>query len=403
MARAVSKTKLRRIALKAQGLLGRNAFGRGANGTHKAIRRLGYVQIDTISVVARAHHHTLWNRVPGYKNQNLDELAATRRIFEYWYHAASYLPMEDYRFALPRMQAIRSGKHRWASISGNKRLMQRILDRIAAEGPLKASEFDEPGTKAGGWGGWKPHKRALEQLFARGDLMVQGRSGFQKVWDLRERVLPAGIDARAPTLAEQADYYIDRALSAHGFAHEKSFTYLQSGAPLRNAVAESLRNRVGSQLLIRLEVPAGGGNTYALPELLDTTPRKPAGRVRLLSPFDNAVIQRDRTLKIHDFDYQLECYLPKGKRRHGYFCLPILYGDRIVGRADCKAHRADAVFEVRHAYLETGLNDEDQFLAELASALRDFASFNGSEAIRIARTTPRALLRPLRSILEDRG
>lgn len=393
----VSKKSLRRIALKAQGLLSRSPFGRGASGTLRAIRHLGYVQIDTISVVARAHHHTLWNRIPNYRTRHLEELVETRRVFEYWYHAASYLPIEDYRFALPRMSAVRGDTHRWASISRNKKLMKKILDRIAAEGPLKASDFDEPGAKAGGWGNWKPHKRALEQLFARGDLMVHGRQGFQKIWDLRERVLPAEIETRAPTLREQADYFIDYALSAHGFAHEKSFTYLQSGGPLRKAVRESLQERVASQLVAVLET-ADGDMVYALTGVLAARLKKPSDRVRLLSPFDNAVIQRDRNLRIHDFDYQLECYLPESKRRYGYFCLPIVYGDRIVGRADCKAHRADRIFELKHVHIETDLGDRERFLEQFLVAVGEFAAFDGCESTRITRTSPSSWLRPMRSV-----
>lgn len=397
MLATVSKKSLRRIALKAQGLLSRSPFGRGASGTLKAIRHLGYVQIDTISVVARAHHHTLWNRIPNYGTRYLDELVTARSIFEYWYHAASYLPFEDYRFALPRMSSIKRGKHRWASISGNKKLMKRILDRITAEGPLKASDFDEPGTKSGGWGGWKPHKRALEQLFARGDLMVHSRVGFQKVWDLRERVLLAEIDTSEPTIKEQADYFIDCTLRAHGIAHEKSFTYLQPGSPLRKAVGASLVQRVADQQVTKLDAP-DGSTVYALPEVLDAPIRKPAARVRLLSPFDNAVIQRDRNLRIHDFDYQLECYLPQSKRKYGYFCLPIVYGDRIVGRADCKAHRADGIFELKHVHVETDLDDPERFLEKFLVAVGEFAALDGCESTRITRTSPSRWLRPMRSL-----
>src|SRR3954447_1140087 len=185
-----TRNKLRRIALDAQGLLRAAPFGRGVDATHRALEQIGYVQIDTISIVERAHHHTLWNRVPNYRPSHLDKLVSERRAFEYWFHAAAYLPMRDYRFALPRMHALKNGERHWFA-NRDLKLMKAILDRVRAEGPMMARDFETPKGRAQGWWNWKPAKRALEQLYMQGDLMISGREGFQKIYDLPERVLPS--------------------------------------------------------------------------------------------------------------------------------------------------------------------------------------------------------------------
>ena len=163
--------------------------GSAAAATLSAIEHLGYIQIDTISAIERAHHHTLWNRNPRYKPSHLDQLLADKKVFEYWSHAASYLPMRDYRYSLPRKQAIKNGEqNHW--YERDERLMKSILQRIDSEGPLMARDFENKGKKSGEWSS-KPAKRALENLFMQGDLMVPyHRVNFQKVYHLTERVLP---------------------------------------------------------------------------------------------------------------------------------------------------------------------------------------------------------------------
>lgn len=386
--------KLRRIALDHQGLLGRSPFGRGATATLRAIQRLGYVQIDTISVVARAHHHVLQTRVPDYQPAHLDQLLETGRIFEYWSHAAAYLPMEDYRYALPKMRAMARGEDRWVRCR-DQRLMSRVLDRIKIDGPLQARDFDTPKThEASGWWSWKPAKRALEQLFMEGRLMVSRREGFQKVYDLTERVLPPDVNLDEPSPREFARFLIRQALDAHGFANAGNMTYLRRSRELREAVVGELDEMSASGTLVSFiiaPVPGRDMQLYARPEVLEA--RAPAVRssARVLSPFDNAVIQRRRSETLFGFDYQLECYLPADKRRYGYFCLPLLYRDRLIGRTDCKAHRRDSLLEIRALFVE----DERPFLEEpaacaeaLADAMGAFARLNSCDAIRLNRVEP---------------
>ena len=386
---AFPRTRFARWALAAQGLNRDGAFGRGLRGVRHAISHLGYVQIDTISVVERAHHHTLFTRVPGYTPDMLDRLQARGEIFEYWFHAAAYLPMQDYRFALPRMHAIRDGERHWFA-NRDRRLEAEIMDRVRADGALRTRDLEqaEGGKRdAGGWWNWTPAKRAIEALYFEGSLMAAGRDGFAKIYDLPERVLPTGTNTRPPDSAEFAAWLVNTHLRAHGFAELKEFSYLRRGAPLRQAIRAHLDEAVSAGDLMRARIAECGTEVYVPPALLDTRP-KAAPLVRLLSPFDNSVIQRERAVRVHDFDYQIECYTKAEKRRFGYFCLPILFGERFVGRADCKADRMAGVLRVQHLHVERDDLELPALAAALAPALRAFAIFNGCDSTTLGRVSP---------------
>jgi len=364
--------KLRRIALNQQGLLKADAFGRGKQATLRAIEHIGYVQIDTISVVERAHHHVLWSRVSNYAPKYLEQLVKQRKVFEYWFHAASWLPMRDFRFALPRMTKM-NGERDWFE-NCDKKLIRNILERIRTEGPLRARDFEDTRKGKNQWWDWKPAKQALEQLFMQGELMVSGRQGFQKVYDLPERVLPDWVDTRAPDMEAYASYLIDTNLRAHGFATQKSISYLRKGQALREAIREQLQRRIDAGLITTV-ILNDNSLVYADSELLETRAPRSSAVVRILSPFDNVVIQRERGRNIFDFDYQIECYVPQPKRQFGYFCLPVLYRDRLVGRVDCKAHRKQKRLELKSIHIEHKIDDE--FDEAFNIAMQSFAAFNG--------------------------
>jgi uncharacterized protein YcaQ len=386
--------KLRRIALNQQGLLKTEFFGRGKRATLRAIEQLGYVQIDTISVVERAHHHVLWSRVPNYRPKFLDQLVKQRLVFEYWFHAAAWLPMRDYRFALPRMAKM-NGERNWFELSDRK-LTDSILQRIQIEGPLRARDFADTRQTNKGWWDWKPAKQALEQLFMRGELMVSGRQGFQKVYDLPERVLPDWVDSSMPSMQDYANYLIDTTLRAHGFASLVSMTYLRKGKQLRDAVKQQLQQRLETSLLTTVDL--GNNNTlYIDPELLETRAPRSSAQVRILSPFDNAVIQRQRGREIFAFDYQIECYVPAPLRQFGYFCLPVLYRDRLVGKIDCKAHRKDGSLEIRSLHIEQKV--DANFSELLCRALRSFAAFNSCDQLLVPSAGSGDLLRQIQARL----
>ena len=374
---------MQQLALSRQGLANRDAFPAGQEAVAEVLKRLGFLQIDTISVVARAHQHTLWNRVIDYEPSMLDTAIADRAVFEYWAHAAAYLPMRDYRFAQVRMRNMREGKSRWIR-STDTRLMRRVLKRIKTEGPLRSRDFEAPARAGRGWWDWKPTKHALEQLFMQGDLMITGREGFQKRYDLRERVLPDDVDTRFPSTTEYAHYLIDTQLRSFGASPEPSFTYLLTGRDLRAAVNDILveRERCGDLEVREVE----GARWYVDVQRLATSHTQPtpsSSRVCLLSPFDNLIIQRDRLRALFGFDYVLECYVPEAKRKFGYFTLPLLLGNRFVGRMDCKAHRKTRVFEVKQLHWEAD-TDPEQIIGLVAEELLSFAQFNGARKIQIS-------------------
>ncbi len=394
-------TRLRRIALDRQGLLRRAPFGTGLAGTRRAVERLGSVQIDTISVVSRAHDHVLQVRVPGYRSDMLHRLQADGSVFEYWAHAAAYLPMRDYRFALPRMRDMRERRERWIR-SRDRKLMRQVLDRVRLDGPLQARDFEDPGHRSSGWWDWKPAKRALEQLFMEGELMVVGRSGFQKIYDLTERVLPEGVDTREPTLEDYATHLVERHLDAHGFASSRACAYQRRTAGLHQALAQRLEEATAAGDVVAVPVPGPERRVYADPEALER--RMPAAppQVRLLSPFDNAILLRHRTLSLFGFDYQLESYRPAGKRRFGYFCLPMLYRDRLIGRADCKAYRAQQRLEVKSLFIERERELDgpaDVIGSLMARALERLAAWNDCGTVTLGTVEPAHWWPPLNRAL----
>jgi len=372
--------KLRRIALNQQGLLKIDSFGRGKQATLRVIEHIGYVQIDTISVVERAHHHVLWSRVANYTPKYLEQLVKERKVFEYWFHAASWLPMRDFRFVLPRMTKM-NGERDWFE-NCDKKLIRNILERVREEGPLRARDFEDTRKGKNQWWDWKPAKQALEQLFMQGELMVSGRQGFQKVYDLAERVLPDWVDTRKPGMEEYASYLIDTNLRAHGFATQKSISYLRKGQALRGAIRDQLQLRIDAGLITTV-VLNDNSLVYADSVLLETRAPRSNATVRILSPFDNAVIQRERGRGIFDFDYQIECYLPQPKRQFGYFCLPVLYRDRLVGRVDCKAHRKQKRLEVKSLHIEHKIDDE--FGEAFVFAMQSFAALNGCNEVNVVK------------------
>lgn len=383
MAASLSLPEARKLVLLSQRIPPSSHSGPAVDAIQAALDHLGYIQIDTILVIERAHHHTLWNRNPRYKPGHLDQLLEEKNVFEYWSHAAAYLPMRDLRFSLPRKQALACGQQEhW--FERDEKLMQAVIDRITAEGPLMARDFEHSGNKPGEWQS-KPAKKALENLFMQGDLMIPHRDNFHKVYDLTERVLPPGLDTRIPTPEEHARFLITRFLQAHGIAQPAEFTYLLKNikGPVTHALEEMvLVNEV-------MPVAVNGQTLYTLPGSLELLSRPLARRkLKILSPFDNLVIQRKRMRELFDFDYLIECYLPATKRQYGYFALPILWDGKLVARMDCKADRKTSVLHIHHLALEPGLRKLDAFVSSLQRELRAFLKFNQCHDVQLHRCTP---------------
>ena len=400
----LSKREAARIVLYSQLLDGKTKFSKGKNGFAEIINKLGYVQIDTISVINRAHHHILWSRKNDYKEKYLHDLQAKDKlIFEYWTHAMSFIPMQDYKFALPRMENFNKPKIKWLKYRYNqsKKYFKPVLERIKNEGALSSSDFEnDTGKKGGTWWDWKPAKTALEYLFWKGDLMVSERKNFQKYYDLTERVLPNNIDTSIPSKKELSYYFVRRALSSLGIASEKEILkFMQPGKTTvsdlqiadKNSITKAIDELCESGEVISLTIEADHNlKNYALSETINSANnrRKFSSNIHLLSPFDNLIIQRERTKRLFDFDYSIECYVPSPKRKFGYFVVPILWGDKFVGRFDPKAERSTNTLIVNNIVFENTQIDFDEFIPKLSLALIKFASFNGCDKIVVKKCSP---------------
>ncbi len=405
----ISRKSARKFALNAQ-MLGQNSSVDGITPSLETIfDQLGYVQIDTIAVIERAHHHTLWSRHAEYVSDQLHVLQAeSQKVFEYWGHAASYLPIQDYRFYRPVMERFRRGGSAWhrSFLEKYGHLMDPVLKRIESEGPLSSKDFKPPpGTHRGPWWDWKPSKAALELLYWRGDLMIRERRKFQKIYDLTHRVLPPGIDTQIPDDAERGQFFVGRALTAHGLATETEIRNHIHGAG-KKTISLALKVMTDSGEICPVSVENVPGKTYFMSSDLLNQPvcNEPSREIHILSPFDNLIILRDRVRRLFDYAYLLECYVPADKRRYGYFTLSVLFGDEFVARLDPKVHRNTGEFEVRVLIFEPDFKPGTEYIEKFAKKLRHFARFNGCRKITLGTVKPRGskgeLVRALRKFRE---
>ncbi|MBJ2175745.1 YcaQ family DNA glycosylase [Aureibaculum sp. A20] len=382
MSKSLSIQEAQKLVLLSQHILTSEGKETAIEKTLSTIEHLGYIQIDTISAIERAHHHTLWNRNSEYQNNHLDELLEKKKVFEYWSHAAAYLPMQDYKYTLPRKNAILKGEQKhW--YERDTPLMKTVLKRIESEGPLMAKDFVHTG-KVLAWGS-KPSKQALENLFMQGELMIKSRKNFHKVYDLTERVLPKGIDVNMPTQEEYIRFLIKSYLRANGIGQASEISYLLKKT--KGLVSTGLKDMHANGELVKLNVD--NHHYYVLPDFIDLLNNPlPSNPLKILSPFDNLLIQRKRMQMLFGFDYQIECYVPKEKRKYGYFSLPILWAGKLVARMDCKAERKTAVLHINHLVLEKQLLDLDAFTIAFCEEIDNFKCFNNCTEIRLHKTTP---------------
>ena len=375
----LSLAEARKLLLHSQGLRSPEPFGLGKDAVVRAIQQISYVQIDTISVVQRAHHHVIWSRVPDYQPEWLHELQTTdKKVLEYWSHAAAYLPIENFRFCLPRMLKYQqSDAHWWKK---EPKVMKAVFDRIRKSGPLRARDFENTtGKKAGPWFDRTPSKKALEQLFHEGKLLISERRGFQKVYELADRHLPGQLNTTLPTQSEFTRHLITASLKANGLATAREISYLRKGELL--TVERELKNMLAEDIISKVEVESLEGNFFKLRDVI--VPTEPELRVaKILSPFDNLVIQRARLKSLFNFDYIIECYVPEKKRKFGYFVLPVLVGDQFVARIDAKADRATKTFIVKSIHYEKAFDKKRRLVADLINQeIERFAAFNGCKKI----------------------
>lgn len=364
----------RRLIIDSQ-LFSDSKLNNGKKDLLNIIEHLGYIQIDTISVVERSHNHILWSRMPLYKKPMLDELVENdKTVFEYWSHAAAFLPMRDFRFSLIRKRNYTERYSRWGK--ANKKVINFVYDRIKNEGALQSKDFEDKRGSNAGWWEWKPSKDALDFLFHQGKLMIAGRKGFQKVYDLTERVLPDSIDTRFPDEKEFYEHLIFNSINSNGLVLEKEITYLRKyNRPLfKKTLSELLEEGKIHKAVIK-ETAAEYYTTKEKLELLNREKNKSG--IHILSPFDNLIIQRKRLKDFFGFDYTIECYVPEAKRKFGYYCMPVLFGDRFIGKIDAKADRANRTFIVKNIFWEGKVKHEKL----LQGKIKKLAHYCGCEVI----------------------
>jgi uncharacterized protein YcaQ len=366
----------------------------------ETVDRLGAIQIDTLQMVARAHYVTIWSRHGVYPQSIFDELAFhpdQRRIFEGWYHAACYLPTHEYRYQMPHQRKLRENGHHWYTEwiknSGNRNMAADIMERIRSEGGLRTSDFENTGTRRGSWWDWKPAKMALEHLYSFGDLMIADRVNFQRVYNLTERVLPKWVDMTEPNAEERDRFWVERGAKALGASLPRNpgdYTWMGVGKS-RRIVAELVKEGILAE--IEGETLDGVKTLIVHRDNLPLLEKAAAGEIRaerttFLNPFDNFWWAQDRDEAFWGFRQTFEAYVPAPKRIYGYFCLPILHKDQLVGRFDPKLERKTGVLRLKALYLEPGVEPDERLVADVAMATCDFMAFHKAKELVIEKSQP---------------
>lgn len=412
----LSPREARRLAVGAQGLAGPPPKRPTRAMALDVIRRLGAVQIDSISVVARSHHIVLWSRLGPHPPEWLYEfLAKDRAIFEYWAHAAAYVPIELFPYFRRRMLRYQDlDGAAWNSswwkgwIAEHRQLLDDVVAYIRQNGPVCTSSFEPPegAPKAAAWAwyGNKPTNRALDMLWTMGVLMIDRREKFQRWYDLRERVHPTWDDADLPSIEDERRVLSEMALRAMGITTVRWFAdYFRTDWGARNHAGSTsrrlLHQLVDAGIAVPVRVRGLDDEAFVAADLLDR--RIPPSRTTLLSPFDNLIWDRRRTRGLFDFELRLEAYTPADQRRFGYFSLPILYRDQIVGRVDPKADRRRSELRLNLIHLEPWFEPQadERFYASLAGAVESFRVFNACESVVVGRGEPEISAARLRAAL----
>jgi uncharacterized protein len=336
----LTKAQARHIWLHAQRLDTSAPFGEGPAATTAAVEHLGYVQIDTINVIERSHHHILWNRIPAYRRADLRQAQSVdRSVFEYWTHALSYVPTKDLRFFIPAMKRHQREGHKWLS-SVKPADLRKVLRLIRRDGALTIRDIDDDVLvdKEHLWASRKPSKRALQLLFYTGVLTISERNGMLKTYELMARHFGWDKPPKGASASEVTAYLLDRALRAQGVVSLDSICHLD--APSKASVRRLIEARVRRNELVPVALEgAGKQQHWAEPATLENDGEGDTELVHILSPFDPLIIQRKRTLLFFDYEHRFEAYVPKEKRVFGYFALPVLAGDDIVAALDLKTDR----------------------------------------------------------------
>ena len=393
----IPNAQARRLFLAGQGLCEAPNRKLDAQGLLALIDRLGYVQVDSVRTVERAHDMILFARNQTYRQRLLTRLLEREAaLFENWTHDAAIIPSRFYphwqvRFARER-ERLRERWRKWRE-AGFEALFEEVLARVAHDGPLMARDFEAPdGQKkpGAGWWNWHPAKTALEYHWRTGALAVARRESFQKVYDLAERVIPACHLAEEPDPEASRDWACRAALERLGFAtHGEIAAFWDAVRPAEAAAwcrARTGGAHAGDELIEVCVEPADGGKpraSYALPGLLErlAEPPEPPRRLRVLSPFDPILRDRNRCERLFGFSYRIEIFVPEAKRRYGYYVFPLLEGERFVGRIDMKHERETATLRVKALWPEPKVRWAKGRQRALESELERLRRFTGAAAV----------------------
>ena len=391
---------LRSVALHTQGLGKADDLPPTRDVLFKTINQIGCVQIDTLHMVRRSQYLVLWSRLGNYAPEDFDAMAsaADRRIFEGWQHAASLIPISEYRYQLPRQRKMRDHPSTWYNSlldeTAQKEILPQVMERIRNEGALKVSNFESDHHPGGAWWNWRPAKVALEILYANGDLMIADRVKFQRVYDLAERVLPQWVDRSEPTAEERDRFWVELGARALGVCQPRQpgdYTWMGISHS-RPIVAELVKE--GILIPITGEMANGKpadliihrDNLTLLEQAADGALH--AERTTFLSPFDSLWWAKRRDEQMWGFHQSIEAYLPAPKRTYGYFCLAILHKDRLVGRFDPKLERKTGILRLKALYLEPGIQPTEELVRATAACMRLFMAFHAARELVIERSEP---------------
>lgn len=369
----------------------------------QTIARMQMLQIDTIHVVARSPYLVLFSRLGDYPMVWLNQLLETGRLAECWAHEASFVSAADYplhRAARPLRIGHWAARRAQRVYAKHPEAMHELLEHVREHGPMRSADFSRARRQATGWWDWKPEKSWLEAWFALGDLMVTRRDGFQRVYDLSERVRAQHAAAAAPASSEAARrQMLERSVLALGIT---TIRWIADYFRLARVTRDELDELCATGEVLPVSVRGWDQMAYTHRAHADLIRRIASGRLRashttLLSPFDPVIWDRTRVQELFDFEYRLECYVPAARRRYGYFVLPILHRGRLVGRLDAKAHRGEGVFDVRAIYLESGVHASDGLIDAVIRAIRACAQWHSTPRVRVGYGEPQDFLRRLRA------
>ena len=406
----VSLGQARRFVLETQGLRTLNP----SKSILEVARRIHNIQIDTISVVTRSHDLTTFCRLPSYKEGEVWALERRGKLFEFWSHAMCLVPMEAFPFYAWKMEQLSKQTTGWKVEWGvkNKDTVEAVYRHVKKNGPTQSASLGARKKGSNGWWDWKKEKHALEHLFTVGRLMVAYRKGFQKYYDLTERVLPSGQDSEPMKDKQVANYVVQTTLGSLGLASYEDIKVYLGRMPARvlwngnrTTIEAHLNNLRQQGVVEEVSITNLSGRYFVLGRnrdaLVNSTNIQLDNKAAImLNPFDNIMRERHRPRKMWGFEYKLEAYTPPANRIHGYYALPILDGYELVGRMDAKRHRDDGLLEVKALHFEKGRVSDRSLLERVAMGIRRFMQFQGCSRVKLGAAHPRTAKRAMMQHLE---